>query len=372
MAGAQFRVLSSEGAQAVQWTRMIQRLPEGSRDIHFLPEYGRIYRAVYGHEPLLAVYEDGDAFVIQPFVKRRLNELPFLKDGGIFEARFDIANAYGYGGPVASTIKSDDTGGLICAFEEAFLSYCRDACLAAEFTSLHPRLGGSELLADSGTASPASLKEVVYIDLGTSREQRWRALRKGHKSSINKALREGIVVEKVTADSGNLEELNRLYYKTMRRNRAQQRWFFPRDYFERCIRCLGEHRCSLFLARKDEATAAASILMHDFDTAYYHFSGSDARYAEYGAGTLLVFEMAQWAAEAGYRWFHLGGGVSSAPEDSLFRFKSGFSDVRAELRAYGRVLDPDVYEQLCQLKLRHEARTGVGSIDCDYFPMYRR
>jgi hypothetical protein len=43
-------------------------------------------------------YGDGNHFVIQVFVKRHFNELPFLKDQHITEPFFDIANPYGYGG----------------------------------------------------------------------------------------------------------------------------------------------------------------------------------------------------------------------------------------------------------------------------------
>jgi hypothetical protein len=53
------------------------------RERYPLPsEYGAIYRATYGCQPLLAVLGDERRFVVQPFVKRPLNDLPFLKDRG--------------------------------------------------------------------------------------------------------------------------------------------------------------------------------------------------------------------------------------------------------------------------------------------------
>ena len=110
-----FEILSAEGEDARRWTELINILPPHRRDIHFLPEYGRIYRDTYGFEPLLAVYSDDNGYVIQPFVRRSLSNLPFLADAADALAYSDIANPYGYGGPLSS---SDDTGDRPRALQE--------------------------------------------------------------------------------------------------------------------------------------------------------------------------------------------------------------------------------------------------------------
>jgi hypothetical protein len=364
-----FEVLTDAAPGAARWRWLTERLAQQS-DIHFLPEYGTIYRKTYGYEPFLAVYGDDSRFVLQPFVKRSLNALPFLRDQGITQPYHDIASPYGYGGPVYRCESAAAALELYRSFDACLIEYCRRERLASEFTSLHPFFEGPRLLA--GAANLARQKEVVYIELPGSEAQRWKATRKGHKSSIARARRSGVRVEKVAPTAENFEELNRLYFDTMERNRAAQRWIFPRDYFGNCYECLGERRVSLFFARVGEALASASILMHDFDTAYYHFSGSDSRYHEYCPNNLMVFEMATWAEQNGYRRFHLGGGVSSAADDSLLVFKSGFSDRRATLYTHHRVLDRPTYDYLCDMKRGHELAQGGARVDSDYFPLYRR
>jgi lipid II:glycine glycyltransferase (peptidoglycan interpeptide bridge formation enzyme) len=117
--------------------------------------------------------------------------------------------------------------------------------------------------------------------------------------------------------------------------------------------------------------ASAYLLMHDFSTAYYHFGGSDDRFYNLRPNNLLLFETALWAKRIGFRHYHLGGGVSSTADDSLLRYKAGFSDRRAKLYTYGRVHSRSVYDRLCELKISHER--SVGQInDSDYFPLYRR
>src|ERR1700687_2390162 len=96
-----FEILSAEKDSA-RWTALVAALPVEHRDIHFLPEYARIYRDSYGYGAHLAIYTADEGFVIQPFVRRPLRELPFLagaSDAGNFS---DIANPYGFGGPISS------------------------------------------------------------------------------------------------------------------------------------------------------------------------------------------------------------------------------------------------------------------------------
>ena len=364
-----FEVLTDTGTDRARWLSLIDRLA-GQRDIHFLPQYGQIYRDTYGHEPFLAAYSDAERVLVQPFVRRRLNGLPFLLDRNVSDPYYDIASPYGYGGPACRCGSPEEAAVLFEGFDAQLLDYCRRERLASEFSSLHPFLDGPRLLAhDPGLVRQ---KDVVYVELPGSEDLRWKALRKGHRSSVTKARRSGVRVEKVAPTPENFESLGRLYYETMERNRAAQRWIFPRDYFSNCHRCLGDERVSLFFAHAGASLASAAILIHDFDTAYYHFSGSDARFLEFCPNNLLVHEMAGWAESRGYRRFHLGGGVSSSRSDSLFVFKSGFSDRSATLYTRQRVLDQPTYDYLCAMKLEHEARTGAACADPVYFPLYRR
>src|SRR5262249_58957900 len=102
-----FEVLSAEGDDARRWTALVNNLPAQRRDIHFLPEYGRIYRDSYGFEPLLAVYSDRGHYIIQPVVRRPLRGLQFLAQSADADAYWDIANPYGYGGPLSRAVNPE-------------------------------------------------------------------------------------------------------------------------------------------------------------------------------------------------------------------------------------------------------------------------
>ena len=51
---------------------------------------------------------------------------------------------------------------------------------------------------------------------------------------------------------------------------------------------------------------------------------SDREYQHFAPTNLLLYEVACWGCENGYKTFHLGGGLDSK-EDSLYKFKSAFN-----------------------------------------------
>jgi len=256
-------------------------------------------------------------------------------------------------------------------FDPRFKEYCLRKRIASEFVSLHPLLGNRKYIPDDSTLRPCRQKEVVFLDLSLSTDEIWLEINRGHRSSINKARKNGVRIEKVEPTAENLETFKKLYYQTMKRTRAAEKWYFPQEYFSHCFECLGKDRASLFLAFVDDMPASAYLVLHAFSTAYYHFGGSDEQYYEHRPNNLLMFETALWAKRAGFSRYHLGGGVTSSPEDSLFRFKSGFSKSAATLYTYQRVHDEEIYNYLCQLKKQYEVSINDEN-QSDYFPLYRR
>jgi hypothetical protein len=367
----EFKVLTSSPEDMSEWSACIGRLHDREKDVHFLPQYLNIYEKTYVYIPCLAYFGEDDNYIVQPFVKRLLNNLPFLK-GRSLEPFYDIANAYGYGGPLCRSDDPAKISSLFKDFDSHFRAYCFQKRIAAEFTSLHPLSASQKSLIDTGLLPAKLQKEVIYIDLTIPETEMWKGVRKGHKSSIKKAEKNAVRIEKAEPTSVNFDALNRLYFDTMKRNKASERWFFPAEYFRNCFEQLGESRVSLFFAYVGEGLAAASILLHDFDTVYYHFSGSDERFYSYCTNNLMVYEIAKWSRRQGYRCFYLGGGVTSSIHDPLYIFKSGFSDRRADLHTYGRIHHAATYEQLCTLKKDYERSVFGNNIESDYFPLYRR
>jgi serine/alanine adding enzyme len=367
-----FQILSVDGAGRERWSSLIEALPPELRDIHFLPEYGAIYRDCYGFEPLLAVYQDGDGFVLQPFVRRPLGQLPFLAGAADADRFTDIANPYGFGGPLSNASSSEVARALYGRFSDALAEWCESEGIASEFTSLHPFCTGHQLSLLEGRLAPSHEKDVYYIDLKLEEQELWRKLRRGHRASINLARRHEVRVERVEPNATNLASLNELYAESMNRRRAAQRWHFPEEFFATTIQWLGEQRSSIFFGYRGQRVASAYILIHGFNTVYYHFSGTGAGDGRIGIDTLMFYEMASWARNAGYARCFLGGGVTRREEDGLRQFKAGFASVCAPLYTYFRVRDRSVYDDLSARKRAFEVATTGRESASGFLPVYRR
>ncbi|MBI5132511.1 MAG: GNAT family N-acetyltransferase [Rhodopseudomonas palustris] len=367
-----FEILSAEGRDRERWSALIEALPPHLRDLHFLPEYGMIYRDCFGFEPLLAVYQEGDDFVLQPYVRRPLGQLPFLQGAADSAVFSDLANPYGFGGPLSNAADADSARRLYGSFAASLAEWCDREQIASEFTSLHPVLNEHQLQLTQEELSPVHEKDIYYIDLKLDEEELWRKLRRGHRASINLARRNEVRVEKVEPTEDNLRTLNALYAASMQRRGAAQRWRFPPDFFTTTIRWLGERGSSLFFGYRGARVASAYILIHGYETVYYHFSGTNADDGRIGIDTLMFFEMASWARSQGYARCFLGGGVTRREEDGLRQFKSGFASVCAPLYTYFRIRNRSVYDDLCSRKREFEIATTGQESASTFLPQYRR
>lgn len=365
-----FEVLSAEGADAARWTALVESLHPASRDIHFLPDYGRIYRDAYGFTPLLAHSQSAEGSIIQPFVRRPLRELAFLKEDSDAARFSDIANPYGFGGALG--VGSGDLKKFYVKFAEAFAQWCDDENIAAEFACLHPFIAEDQRALVSDLIAPRHEKDVVFFDLTEPEANLLKDLRKGHRSSITKARRTGVDIQSVEPSQRNLALFNEMYQETMRRRQAAQRWLVPDNFFEITVRHLGAKRITLLFAGVAGAPESACLLMHDFNTAYYHFAATFAQHPDLGVNNLMVFDAALRMKAAGYARFHLGGGVTAKPDDSLFLFKAGFSSRRAPLYTYFCVRDAMAYAELCSRKRTYEVTVDGVESTSDFLPLYRR
>jgi serine/alanine adding enzyme len=364
-------IVSPGGAGGKRWLEALSRLPMERRDIHALPEYGRIYERCFGFEAHLAVFHGADAVLVQPFMRRPLAGMPFLsgvEDAGTF---CDIANAYGYGGPVCSA-SGAKARKLYEVFAAEFAIWCEAEGIASEFCSLHPLMSEHQCALFEGSIALDYIKDVVVIDLDGGETEMLKGLRKGHRSSISAARRAGVRVETVEATPANLDVFREMYLATMKRREAASRWWLPEDFFPATVQCLGPSRTTLLFAFVNDAVESGCLLIHDFTTAYYHFAGTFGLHPSLGVNNLLVWEAAIYAKMAGYLRLHLGGGVTASPDDSLFRFKAGFTGGRAPLHTYFTVRNQAAYDQLCERKRRFEIETAGAEVQSDFLPLYRR
>ncbi len=364
----EFKLLDCNGVQGERWDALFNQLPLADQDIHYHPDYARVHERTYNQKVRLVVYGDARNFVMMPVVFRDIAQLDFARGKIKVDTRYSIESLYGFGGPLFQSSDLHIELELSFQFWRQFENYCLGAGIVDEFARLHPLFLHPRGALQAIGVSLKEIKPVVVLDLSQP-ETAW-GIRKGHKSAIKKATREGVEVSRSTATGASLEQFQRLYAGTMERNNAGQMWRFENDYFEQCRECLGDARVSLFSACYESETIASCMILHAYQTAYYHFAASNETAFELGANHFLLYRVAEWCRAQGFHWFFLGGGYSA--EDGVYRFKAGFTSKRATLYSYTRIHNTEEYARLCELRADWDLEHNRPGTQSTFFPAYRR
>ncbi len=321
--------------EAETWSACLAKLPEGSRDVYYTPEYYAANVIGQEAEAFCWVARDNGRQFLYPFFRRSVNALNLLP---LAQEYYDIEGAYGYNGPLSDC----EDPGFISQVYSAFAEFCQSEHIIAEFTRFHP------LLENYRFAAPYMdtdyLHDTVYLDLTAGYEALWENSYDGkNRNMIRKARKNGVVCRL----SEDWDGFRRLYEGTMQNLSATSEYFFPDEYYKALRRGFGQTGRSLLLEAVFEDRTIASLLLFIYESyAHYHLSARDPVYSRLAGVNVLLDYAVQTARENGATKMHLGGGMG--PDDSLMRFKAGFSPLRGEFHVGKKVHDKVVYEAVCR------------------------
>lgn len=269
----------------------------------------------------------------------------------------DATSPYGYPGPV-SDAPLDDEGfwHRACAALVAALSGLGAVTC---FVRLHPLLPVRlDVLARSGHLVQHG--HTVVVDLARTEEEMWAATRKRDRSYVNRARADGVDV--VFDDFSTLGDVAHAYAETMDRLGAAAGYRFGRGDFEALRAAVGDDLHLATVVRGGEVVAGC-FLLERCGIVQLHLGGTRDGSLHLNADKVEVDAVRRWAKARGASALHLGGGLGGR-EDSLLRFKSGFSKDRRAFFTWHLVLDREREEALT-------AGRGGGRAD-GFFPAYRR
>jgi hypothetical protein len=339
------------GADDWAWVAALEAC---EHDVHHRPAWALAASLVDDGEPRAAVVEEGGSIrCLIPLLVRQL-------DAG----RWDAVSPYGYAGPVfPADLRPHERRDAVDA---AALAMGGHGCVAL-FLRLHPVLdeGWSD-----GVDGVRDHGQTVSIDLSIDDVEFRRGLRTGHRGDIDRAIRDEVRVEfNLASDSAGAEAVARfrtLYDATMERVGADVSYRFPDAYYSQLLHGLGDDLMVVLARDLDDVPVAGALFTTEPSSgiAQYHLSGS-AGGSGLQATKLLIATAREVLRGRGLDVLHLGGG-RGAEEDSLYRFKAGFSGRRHRYRSLRRVLDQGEYERRCTA-VGVDPRAGDGG----HFPAYR-
>jgi hypothetical protein len=302
-----------------------------------------------GNRPVLLVSYFSDDFIAFPLIIREIPNSEYL----------DCTSAYGYCGPISNLDFELVSSEHIAIFQQELNGFFMESNIISAFSRVHPIISHGKLFENFGTVE--DVNKTIAIDLRNTLEEQKRQFRKTIKSELNQLRRKGFEVVKAQSKE-EIVAFVAIYHETMIRVSASQNYLYDHQYFYDFL----DNKCfnnKLLLAKKDGVIAAGAIFTVTNSIMQYHLAGTAEEFIRDAPMKLILDEARLIGNSLGLDFLHLGGGVGGSDEDSLFYFKSGFSNFRCFYQIWQKVIDREKYNELI-------VEVGVDK-DNSFFPKYR-
>lgn len=319
-------------------------LDEVRHDAYHRPGYVALQAGGHG-EPLAFRYREGGRTMLVPLVVRPVEGSDAV----------DATSPYGYPGPVSNASLDDE--GFWHRACTALVASLTDRGAVTCFVRLHPLLPVRlDVLGRSGRLVQHG--HTVSVDLTRTEEEMWSATRKRDRSYVRRAREDGVDV--VVDDFSTLGAVAGAYAETMDRLGAAAGYRSSEADFEELRRAVGDDLHLATVVRGGQVLGGV-FLLERCGIVQLHLRGTRTAALDLQVDKVEVDAVRRWAKARGASVLHLGGGLGGR-EDSLFRFKSGFSKDRRPFFTWHLVLDRAREESLV-------AQRGGGGDG--FFPAYR-
>jgi hypothetical protein len=165
--------------------------------------------------------------------------------------------------------------------------------------------------------------------------------------------------------SEDVAEFHRLHTQTMDRRHAHDRYYFNSDHFQTVFETMRDN-VFFALAEYEGRVVAGGMFFQDKDTIYWDLSAADMEFQRVRPVNAYVHDTICKSLGQGRKQMLMGGAYQAG--DGVFRFKAGFSPLRAKFSIYKKVHDSATYGALAAAWSRHHA--GAAPAD-GFFPAYR-
>jgi hypothetical protein len=347
-----------------EWNALLKEEFAEYNDVFLTYEYFEVYMKHYRVKPEGIFWENGSAKIFWTHLVRDLDNIPLFKG----TEYHDLVTPYGYGGPLFALKNKNQ-----CEIEEAtrkffdeYESYCKRNNYVSEFVRFHPLFNNWKIW--EKIVDIEHLNDVVMVDLTISAVGAWDKINREHRQHIRKMNGQTYEVEillKPTA--ADIENFTSLYYETMNRNKALEKYYFPIDVIKDYFDLLNSF---LIRVKYENEVIGASIFIYGGKTIHYYLTGSLPYRKGIYPNDLIIWEAIKWVEGKSSPWerpftqLNLGGGRGK--NDGIFSFKHGFSDKTVPFFIGKIIFDKEAY---CKLERMNPQSSSVTN---DYFPSYRR
>jgi len=342
------------------WLKILHHL---SHDIYHLPEYLSAEAKRTNTIPEAIVIAEDDKLFCLPYLLRQCNNLfaEYLN----YPEVFDLVSPNGYAGILLNDNARISPDFLNNAMDE-LISFVRKRNICSAFIRLHPILnhGFQERLSSQICCITG---ETISVDLTLSETEIWQQTRPEHRTHINRCKRAGFTA-RITSLKEHIDDFVLIYHQTMERVQAKGYFYFEHEYFQEISR-LNEN-IHLCIVEIENQIACAGIFTECCKIVQYHLGGTNSNFLKQAPSKLMFDYVRFWAKKRGNKFLHLGGGVGSA-KDSLYHFKSGFSQQKHHFLTLRLIIDDEKYWDLVAKRAEYLKVEPAQLMQSNYFPAYR-
>ncbi|PIB23042.1 peptidoglycan bridge formation glycyltransferase FemA/FemB family protein [Maribacter sp. 4G9] len=322
-------------------------------DFYFSYDYHHFSKN-QGEEPILIKYSTKEGVLLLPLLLRKI-------EGTVFK---DAISVYGYAGVLTNIPLENFDRDM---FQKTLHNFFKDNQIISVFSRLHPFMEyQDEILEGLGSISDQGM--VVYLELSLPIDVQRAGFNRRLKTYLNKARKVCTVSMGTTEEE--LDAFIHLYHENMKRVEATESYYFDKPYFDALMASKDYEPC-LMVCRDNETQQiiAGAIFVKKDNMVQYHLSGLHEDFFELNPIKLIIDEMRLMVSEEGYEFMNLGGGRGGSNEDSLFRFKSGFSKAFKKFKLWKYIVDEEAYQILIEEHFSKYDDINLNEIS--YFPAYR-
>jgi hypothetical protein len=355
----QIRFVSSTDAD---WQNILDTI---SHDFYHLPAYLALEAKRSNAAAEAILIEDGGKVFFLPYLVRDCLPLLESTDRGI-DRIYDIISPYGYPGILVNQAGQNSEFMTKCLDLTYDCWQKRNICSA--FIRLHPILNNYIDRYNDNRFVFCSQGDVVICDLTKNLDAIWKQIRSSHRNKINKLSRTGFTVKMGSIDE-YLDIFIDIYRETMDRVNANTGYYFTRSYFEELSQALGD-RINICIVEIDSQVVAASLVTEFGGIVQYHLGGTRTEFLRQSPATIMFNFIIEWAKARGNRYLNIGGGFGGN-KDSLYHFKSGFSDEVASFKTIKAIVNENNYYHLTSARAELLGITISELENTSFFPAYR-
>ena len=183
------------------------------------------------------------------------------------------------------------------------------------------------------------VRNVVYVDLKDSYMKKYSKRTQG---DIKRAKEHNLDID-FSASERDFQLFGDLYRSIMKEKKASDELLFTDEYFQKLSRL---DKAFVLTARKDDVFAGGSVFLLSGSTSYYHLSAVKDKKHLPGLSGLLLHCGIEHAFESKSEKIVLGGGLTSADDDSLLFFKEGFSQLKKQFFIGKMIVNEKEYKRL--------------------------